>query len=597
MNYLHTTCQRIVQAVRGDSGALSLRTVFQAPGVEPLAAPEPPPLQEGDLLALLPQGWRVLAEAGSPLAALYEILIQHDLNPLFSAQIRREVDAWVAAPGLDDPSLEDLSHLAFVTIDNHDSKDLDQAMFIQPAPQGGYLVWYALADASHFVRPGTALFEEALRRGVTYYLPALNVPMLPPQLSEDLVSLNPQVPRRALVFRMHLCEQCVKVDTTLLRARIFSRAKLTYPGVQSFHDAPEGHELAGHDYTETLELLREVGQLRIAEADRRDVVRYDRAHIAVRLLEDHDGKALGFGAAREERLDVERWNEQISLLCNGEGALFLRDDAIKHPHVQPIFRIHGAPPESRLEEIEETVKHMIEAHGLDRARWLWRPQRRQGDGGESVAEYLARLPSGGEFARVREAIERLFLMANQRSSFSEEPGMHFALGVEPYSRFSAPMREMVGVFTHKEALEKLDPSLVVSSDEVDEALREQVIETANRSRSLQRALTKEVQKLAIDALLARDLLLPPEQRPRRKGTICGLRRSRIYVRLDDPPMEIKSYVEDVEQVMGCSYTLEEGGVALVSPAGPTLRVGDEVALWTAGLHRGRWQLVPAPLEG
>ncbi len=591
MTDLTTTCQRIVRLEEDKQGTRSATLLFEAPGV-PVPSTIPPlptDLPAGSFLALGPDRWCLLGRGDTARAMLYEILVSHKINPLFPADVRREVEAWAKDPQIDDPSLRDLTHLPFVTIDNHDSRDLDQAMCIQPASEG-YIVWYALADAAFYVRPGTALFAEALQRGSSYYLPRLGVPMLPPVLSEDLVSLNEGVDRRSMVFKMTLNAACTEVKTEIMRARIRSRAKLTYPGVQAYHDDPEASELKGQDYTQTLDLLGVVGKLRLKEAELRDVVRYDRARIAVSLTGE---MVETFGAVREERNDVERWNEQISLLCNGEGASFLREGAGSHPQVQPIYRVHGAPPAQRLEQAQDLINQLIKVHKLDPETWRWNPPH-NGDG-ESVAQYLARLPRNGPHQRIRAAIERQFLLSNQRSGFSGAPGPHFALGVDEYSRFSAPMREVVGIFTHKEAFEKLDPARNQPSPEEDRQTREAVIEAAHASKSLQRNITKKVQKLAIDALLRRDLTQDHAQRPKRTGTVCGLRSSRIYVALDNPPMEIKAYVKHLERALNTTYKLADHNTRLV-PSDPTkapeLKVGDALTLVTERYSDKHWVLLP-----
>lgn len=573
------------------NGKACAETVFTSEGTPDLPAPPlPEGLEEGSFLSLSTRGWEVLAPAGGARAALYEILATHKISPLFPAEVHREVALWQEDPEIDDPSLKDYTRLPFVTIDNDDSRDLDQALCIERSKDGGFVVWYALADASHYVRAGSALFREALARGSSYYLPRMGAPMLPRALSEDLVSLNPNVDRRALVFRMHLCPQGVHVDTTIKQGKIHSRAKLTYKGVQAYHDDKESSPLREQDYTETLDLLRDVGELRISEAQRRDVVRYDRAHVSVNLRGE-DIKT--FGAAREERNDVERWNEQVSLLCNAEGALFLKEKAIEHPHVQPIFRIHDEPSPQRLGKIRGFIKDMIRLHHLDAAIWTWNPPR-DDETGESVAEYLARLPREGSNGTIRAAIERQFLLANTRSVFSEDPGKHFALGVESYSRFSAPMREVVGVFIHKEALEKLYPLREKPSNAEDEKIREQVIAAAHQARKVQRKMTKEVQKLAIDQLLRDDLQLPQDQRPVREGVIHGIRGSKLYVSLQNPPMEIKVYLQDQEFLAQHRFSSEQGGAALYhgEEKVPIFRVGDVVALRTDDYRENRWVLTP-----
>jgi exoribonuclease R len=145
----------------------------------------------------------VVALPGSARATMLRLLASHRLDPEHPVDVLAEVHALLHSPGIDDPALADQTARAFVTVDGEGTRDLDQALHVE-AHGEGFVVRYAIADASWFVRPGSALFSEALRRGASYYLPGLSAPMLPRELSEGLVSLNPGVDRRAIVFEMHV---------------------------------------------------------------------------------------------------------------------------------------------------------------------------------------------------------------------------------------------------------------------------------------------------------------------------------------------------------------------------------------------------------
>jgi len=169
--------------------------------------------------------------------------------------------------------------------------------------------------------------------------------------------------------------------------------------------------------------------------------------------------------------------------------------------------------------------------------------------------------------------------------------------VRPYARFSAPMREMVGVFTHKEALEKLGLAPVILTTEEDEQLRELVIQAGNQGKDRQRTLDRAVRRLAIHELLSRDLGMPEPERPARAGTVMGLRPSRAYLQLEDPPVELKVYREDLERWAGASLELSEDGVALITTDGePQLLMGGKlnVRLMSHDRKRRRWRLQPLP---
>ncbi len=554
----------------------------------------------------------VLAAPGSARAHLYALAARRRLSPLHPPQVLAEAVAAVAAPGIDDPALDDLTHLPLVTIDEVRSRDLDQAIYLELRP-GGYRLWYAIADPAWCVRPGTALFAEALARGATYYLPGLVLPMLPPALSEGTVSLNPGVERRAMVFEVDLDAGAEVVATRLRRARVRSRVKTSYEAVQAFLDGlapvPGGTAFRGPEpgspepedpapIAASLELLREVGALRIGLAEAHGVVAFRRREIAVSLA-GSDG--LRFVSMADPRNDVERYNEQISLLCNVEGARYLLRGG-GGDHVQPIYRIHEPPAPERLDELAGQLDGLVRLHRLDPGRWGWR------QGNRSLAAYLRQLPAGGDRgtpgreARLARAVHRQAMLAGSRSLFATVPGIHYGVGAEVYARFTAPMREIVGVFVHKETWEKLAgrPSAAPPGWDDDERLRQQVIEAANRARQTQRELDREANRLVLDQLFGDDLGRAPADRRLRRGTVLGISRSKVHVGLDEPPIDVKVYLYHLAEQLGERVVQGRDGMTLRRADGTRLRaMGDEVALRVRGRDatRDRWQLELLPSEG
>jgi ribonuclease R len=525
--------------------------------------------------------------------AVLRILDELGLPPDFPPEVEAEVHEILRASSLDDPSLLNLDALPFVTIDGPDSRDLDQALFLERVPPDAddgalYLVHYAIADAAYFVRPGTALFREALRRGASYYVPGRVVPMLPPALSEGLVSLNPDGPRRAVVFSSRLDEAGRCLSTVISRARIHSRAKLSFPQVQRFLDG-EDPSLDGLPFSESLRLLSVVGHLRMLDQELRQVVRYRRVEVEIFLSHGRDA-LMAVVASRGE---VERFNEQLSLLCNSEGGRLLSQDTVG-PTVQGIYRAHPAPPASRMAEFEAQIVGLVARHDLDDG-WRW---RRDSDRG--LSDYLAALPENGPLWRVAVAIQRQAVTTNLRSSYTDEPASHHGVGARPYARFSAPMREIVGVFVHKELMEKLgyQPPL---PDDQDEALRQAVIAAASRARELQGTLDARINRLVIERLLARDLALPPAERPARCASVLSVSATKVHVRLDDPPLDLKLYRTDLEASLRVRLRLSEDGVALDDELGATrLLVGSAIWLRVTRFDgpRDRWilELLPAPSD-
>ncbi len=569
---------------------------LEEPQSWPLASPQPP----GTWLQVRIVDGRAksigdpLATAGTALAELYGLAASRGLSPLHPAAVMAEAEAVVEDPGIDDPSLDDLTHLPFFTIDEAHSKDLDQALCIEPGADGeGFRVWYAIADAAWSVRPGTALFAEALERGATYYLPGLVIPMLPKALSEGVVSLNPGVDRRALVFDIALAEDGQVVKTQLRRGRIHSRIKTTYDAVQAYLDGRQGVPGDEPAIAQGIELLRQVGRRRMRLAEARDVISIRRQEIALSL----GGKrGLRFVAMADPRNDVERYNEQISLLCNIEGAHFLARGDRPDDEVHPIYRVHDPPTRQRLDRFERNVRALVKLHGLDADRWAW--QRRR----QSLAGYLKSLPEDGpeHHLRVAKAIHRQAMLTGGRSLYDTAPGYHFGVGADAYARFTAPMREMVGIFCHKEAWEKLGKA-EPNDRRADAELQSLILILANEAKQTQRILDREANRRVLDQLFEQALRSrrrgqgdPGRAKPGLRGVILGVSRSKVHVGLEDPPIDIKVYLRDLQRQHGCR--LRQGRDTMTvrrSDNGKRLyTVGQavEVRVYKRDKRRDRWVL-------
>jgi len=538
----------------------------------------------------------VVAKAHTAQAAIWLALSEHGVKPEFPDAVTEEVQSIASAPGIEDESLIDLTGLPFVTIDNIDSRDLDQAMHIS-ADSNGYTLRYALADAAHFVKHGTALFNEALRRGSSYYVPGFAVPMLPRVLSEGLVSLNEMVLRRALVFKITFDQNGTVNDTTVQQARIRSAAKLSYTGVESYYLDPDSSALNDQPYTPTLNALRELGILRVQEARKRNVVEYNRSSVEISLSSD----GASFELTDSDRLQVEKYNEQISLVCNAEGAKLLEAAGVPSV-VQAIYRVHEAPDEERLKKFSRLLKGLIRCHQLQPEVWVWRWRKGKYGEQEYLADYLERLKQNKVDPGLLAAVQRQALMLSPASRFTAESGGHHSLKLDQYARFSSPMREIAGIYTHREYLQIAAAKNGVSVNEIvkadDELLRDQVITAANRSKEIQKKLNKAVMKKAIDQLFEGQLEQPEALRTRWRGTVMSLRSTRVYVQLESPAISVKIYLRRLGKINSVNYKLDKSSAYISADDGSTstmfLAMGQNIELQVQGYSedKAKWSLVP-----
>ncbi|GIE30059.1 ribonuclease R [Actinoplanes italicus] len=225
----------------------------------------------------------------------------------------------------------DLTGIEFVTIDPATSRDLDQAMHLSRRAGGGYRVHYAIADVAAYVRPGGPLEAESWVRGQTIYLPDGRVPLHPPVLSEDAVSLLPDGERAAVVWTIDLDGDGETVTVRLERARVRSRAKLDYAGVQRQIDAGNAPEM--------LTLLPEIGGLLARRAS-------DRGAVNLPLpSQEVERDSSGWRLVLRAPLAIEEHNAQISLLTGMAAARIMLDGGIG------LLRTMPAPKPEAVEKL------------------------------------------------------------------------------------------------------------------------------------------------------------------------------------------------------------------------------------------------------
>jgi exoribonuclease R len=256
---------------------------------------------------------RVAPPAAAILAEQFAAVRQELSVPgEFAAATRAE-----AAAATPDPSItyEDATHLPFLTIDPAGSVDLDQAMHLARTADG-YRFDYAIADVGAFVRPGRALDTEAHARGQTLYSPDDRTPLYPAELSEGAASLLPGRLRPAVLWSFELDRRGEPVTTVVRRARVRSRQRLDYVGVQAMLDTST-------DLPEQVALLREIGRLRQDRERERGGVSLDVPEQEV--TPDPSGRwRLEFRAT----LPCEDWNAQLSLLTGMAAARLMLDGGV-----------------------------------------------------------------------------------------------------------------------------------------------------------------------------------------------------------------------------------------------------------------------------
>jgi len=305
-----------------------------------------------------------------------------------------------------------------VTIDPDDAKDFDDAICLQRVDKGHWKLWVHIADVSHYVKPGSALDDEARRRGNSTYLVDRVIPMLPEALSNELCSLKPQVDRLTKCVEFLLSPQGQVLRTQFYPAVIRSRHRYNYRDVFALLQRParDATERMLHDANALAQKIRRA-RFQAGSLD------LDFPETKVRL--DAHGRVL-----RLEKVENDvshQLIEEFMLLAN--EAVAARLMALGRPAV---YRIHEAPDERRLQEYrEEVLGHHIPCGNLSQRQEVQR-----------LLQRLNTLPIGP-------ALKIGFLRSLMRARYAVEPLGHYGLAKKKYTHFTSPIRRYADLVVHR----------------------------------------------------------------------------------------------------------------------------------------------------
>lgn len=324
----------------------------------------------------------------------------------------------------------DLRDLPLVTIDGEDARDFDDAIYCEPRKNGGYRLLVAIADVSHYVRPGTPLDEEGVNRGNSVYFPDHVVPMLPEKLSNGLCSLNPDVDRLCLVSDMTISANGRISGYRFYQAVMHSHARLTYTKVHQmldYPDSPEGESLRERyahvaPHVEHLHQLYKV--LRQARTERGAI---DFETTETRIVFNAERKIDDIVPVT--RNDAHKIVEECMLCANVATARFL-----KRHEIPALYRVHDGPASERL----SNLKLFLGELGLELG------------GGEKPqsSDFQALLSKIGDRSDAG-VIQTVMLRTLSQAVYSPDESGHFGLGFASYAHFTSPIRRYPDLIVHR----------------------------------------------------------------------------------------------------------------------------------------------------
>lgn len=509
------------------------------------------------------------------------VKINHQVPREFPPNVLAEADA---LPTLPDPAdfagREDVRHLPLVTIDGADARDFDDAVLVEPLPDGGYILRVAVADVSHYVRPRSALDAEALVRGNSWYFPTSVEPMLPKALSNGLCSLNPDVDRLAMLAEIPFSATGKAGKPRFAAVVMRSAARLTYDAVKACmldHDPEALAALRGLPRGPAVEQALDAafGLYRILREMRRA-----RGSLDFDLPEpaySFDAQGRVTAIEKRQRHDAHRLIEEFMIAANEAVARHLRDTGLPF-----LYRIHPNPEPERLENLLDA----LEATALERMPAVALTARK--GGARPNAGIMQAILASAAGTEQEFLVNRLCLRAMPQARYQPEKEGHFGLASEAYCHFTSPIRRYADLLNHR----ALKASLGTLSGEL--LAGQKLMRTADQLNRLERAAMECEREIArrLGCLALQDRI-----HERFAGVVASVTDFGLFVELQSMPIEGLIRVEDLGDDW---FEFDPRTLCLLGQSsGLVLRMGQALEVILAEVNLGRLEirLLPAALPG
>ncbi|MBZ6378058.1 ribonuclease R [Pacificimonas flava] len=410
----------------------------------------------GDLVLAAVEGRkaRVTQRLGDPFEPRSISLIAihaKGLPHVFPEKVLEQADKSAGQPLGD--GREDLRHLPILTIDPEDARDHDDALHVRRSNKGGWDAVIAIADVSHYVRPGSALDAEARKRGNSAYFPDRVVPMLPEVLSAGACSLVENEDRAALVCHLHIAEDGTLSNWRFARAVIRVAANIAYEQAADWPD---------------IEPLWEAWRALFAARQAREPLELDIPERRVEL--DADGRVIRIGV--RERLDAHRLVEDFMIAANVAAA-----KALEKKKSPVVYRAHETPGSEKIDALREYLKSL----GVPFAK------------GQVIRPALFnRMLDALTDPILREQVSTEVLRSQTQAYYTTDNLGHFGLSLASYAHFTSPIRRYSDLLVHRALVRAFDlgPGALTDAEEAElEQISEHISKTERRAMEAERDTT------------------------------------------------------------------------------------------------------------
>jgi len=400
---------------------------------------------------------------------------------------------------------DDLRDIPFITIDPADARDHDDAVWAtrdtDPENEGGYVVIVAIADVSYYVRPGTALDEEAQRRGNSVYFPDRVVPMLPELISNDLCSLREGEERPALAVKLIFDKGGQKQSHEFSRILMKSAAKLSYDQAQAGIDGHADEKTA--PFVEPL--LKPLWEAyAVVQKARKNRAPLELDLPERKILMDENGGIKDI--ITPDRFDAHKLIEEFMIQANVAAA-----QTLEQKNTPLFYRVHDQPSDEKIQGLKDFLATLDLSFG---------------GAGPLKAKLFNGVLSQAKGKEWEDMVTEMVLRSQSQAEYRPDNLGHFGLNLARYAHFTSPIRRYADLVVHRGLVRALgfgDGGLV--DDEIDQLpeLAQQISDFERRAMVAERETVDRLIASFLSAKVGTDF----------KGRIAGVTRAGLFVKLDD----------------------------------------------------------------
>lgn len=369
----------------------------------------------------------ILGKAGDNTTEMHAILAEYGLPYTYPQSVEAAADKISAEITPEDyAEREDFRDVVTFTIDPKDAKDFDDALSIRQLKPGLWEVGVHIADVSHYVKEGSIIDKEAVKRATSVYLVDRTIPMLPERLCNFICSLRPDEEKLAYSVIFEMNEKAEVKDYRIRHTVIKSNRRFTYEEAQNIIETGEG------DYKEEILELNRLAQILREKRMAAGSINFDRCEVKFEI--DEKGKPLSvyFKVSKE----ANKLIEEFMLLANRTVAEHIgKVPKNKKPKVFP-YRIHDLPDPDKLDNLSQFI-----------ARFGYKI--RTGGSKTDVSKSINRLLSDIEGKKEQNLIETVSLRAMQKARYSIHNIGHYGLAFDYYTHFTSPIRRYPDLMVHR----------------------------------------------------------------------------------------------------------------------------------------------------